>query len=38
MWIEQPLDREEGKKGSWLNRAFDTHPPLEDRIKVLKGM
>jgi heat shock protein HtpX len=38
MWIEQPLDREEGKKGSWLNRAFDTHPPLEDRIKVLKEM
>jgi heat shock protein HtpX len=38
MWIEQPLDREEGKKGSWLNRAFDTHPPLEDRIKILKGM
>ncbi|MBV8950167.1 MAG: zinc metalloprotease HtpX [Actinobacteria bacterium] len=38
MWIEQPLDREEGKKGSWLNRAFDTHPPLEDRIKALKEM
>jgi heat shock protein HtpX len=38
MWIEQPLDREEGKKGSRLNRAFDTHPPLEDRIKALKEM
>jgi heat shock protein HtpX len=38
LWIESPLDRAEGKKGSWLNRAFDTHPPLEDRIKVLKGM
>ncbi len=38
MWIEQPLDRAEGKKGSWLNRAFDTHPPLEDRIKALKEM
>jgi heat shock protein HtpX len=38
MWIEQPLDRDEEKKGSWLNRAFDTHPPLEDRIKALKEM
>ena len=38
LWIESPLDRGEGKKGSWLNRAFDTHPPLEDRIKVLKEM
>lgn len=38
LWIESPLDRAEDKKGSWLNRAFDTHPPLEDRIKVLKEM
>ena len=38
MWIESPLDRREGKKGSWLNRAFDTHPPLEDRIARLKEM
>ena len=41
MWIEQPLDRDQekkGTKGSWLNRAFDTHPPLEDRIAALKAM
>ena len=38
LWIESPLDREEGKKGSWLNRAFDTHPPLDERIKVLESM
>ncbi len=46
MWIESPLDRGnkeadgngEGKKGSWLNRAFDTHPPLDERIKILKEM
>jgi len=44
MWIESPLDRaqaapdEEKKRGSWLNRAFDTHPPLEDRIARLKEM
>jgi heat shock protein HtpX len=38
LWIESPLDREEGKRGSWLNRAFDTHPPLNERIKVLESM
>lgn len=41
LWIESPLDRDseadEGK-GSWLNRAFDTHPPLDDRIARLKAM
>ncbi len=41
MWIEQPLDRgqeKKGTKGSWLNRAFDTHPPLDERIAALKAM
>jgi heat shock protein HtpX len=38
LWIESPLDGSEGTKGSWLNRAFDTHPPLEERIRVLEGM
>ena len=38
LWIESPLDRSEGKKGSWLNRAFDTHPPLDERINVLEAM
>lgn len=38
LWIESPLDREQGKKGSWLNRAFDTHPPLDERIAVLESM
>lgn len=46
MWIESPLDRDQAppdedhpkKRGSWLNRAFDTHPPLEDRIARLKEM
>lgn len=39
MWIEQPL---KGKTGGgqekWLDKAFDTHPPLEDRIARLKSM
>ncbi len=41
LWIESPLDRDppkEGKKASWLNRAFDTHPPLDERIAALKAM
>jgi heat shock protein HtpX len=43
MWIESPLERdrevEDGKaKGTWLNRMFDTHPPLDERIEALKSM
>jgi heat shock protein HtpX len=38
LWIESPLEREEDKKGAWLNRLFDTHPPLDERIKVLEAM
>lgn len=37
LWIESPLKREQGF-GAWMNRLFDTHPPLEDRIKVLKEL
>ena len=45
MWIESPLEREDKtnpdgttSKGSWLNRKFDTHPPLADRIAALEAM
>ena len=37
MWIEQPMDNEE-KKPSWFQKAFATHPPLEERIARLKEM
>ena len=39
MWIESPLARadDEGKL-SRLNRMFDTHPPLEERIAALREM
>jgi heat shock protein HtpX len=39
LWIEQPTARtpEEGRL-SWLNRLFDTHPPLEERIAALREM
>ncbi len=32
MCIDDPLQHHEG----WWHRAFDTHPPLEDRIAVLE--
>jgi heat shock protein HtpX len=38
LWIESPLDRDREHKRTWLNRAFDTHPPLDERIKILKEM
>ena len=45
LWIEQPNARQahEGgtktrKSGAWLNRMFDTHPPLEERIAALRSI
>jgi len=38
LWIESPLDREEGHKGAKLNAMFDTHPPLAERIAILEAM
>jgi len=38
MWIESPLNEKKDHRGSWLDRAFSTHPPLEDRIAALKEM
>jgi heat shock protein HtpX len=35
LWIESPLQREQGFFG-WLNRLFNTHPPLDERIRILK--
>jgi heat shock protein HtpX len=39
LWIESPLARkpEEGRM-AWVNRLFDTHPPLEERIAALKEL
>jgi heat shock protein HtpX len=43
LWIESPIPRQAArgqrgatKQGAWLNRLFDTHPPLEMRIKALQ--
>ncbi len=39
LWMESPLARTpaEGRL-AWLNRLFDTHPPLEERIQALKEL
>ena len=39
LWIESPLARNPGEgRLAWLNRLFDTHPPLEERIQALKEL
>jgi heat shock protein HtpX len=39
LWIEQPMSGvgDEGRQG-WLNKLFDTHPPLEERISLLREL
>jgi heat shock protein HtpX len=39
MWIEQPLSgvRDQGRL-KWVHGLFDTHPPLDDRIALLKDL
>jgi heat shock protein HtpX len=39
LWIESPLGRAKGEGHQpWLNRLFDTHPPLEERIEALREL
>ncbi|HEX2849710.1 MAG TPA: M48 family metalloprotease [Acidimicrobiales bacterium] len=39
LWIEAPTaqDSSEGRL-AWLNRLFNTHPPLEERIEALREL
>ena len=39
LWIEQPMSGvgDHGKMGKW-NKMFDTHPPLEERIALLREL
>ncbi len=39
LWIEQPqaLDEGEGRMAR-VNRMFNTHPPLEERIALLREL
>ncbi len=36
LFIENPLKGKEG--GSWFSSLFDTHPPIAERIKILRNM
>jgi heat shock protein HtpX len=39
LWIEQPQALEEGEgRIARINRMFDTHPPLEERIALLREL
>jgi hypothetical protein len=38
LWIESPDDREQGNKGAKFNEMFNTHPPLRERINILRRM
>lgn len=39
LWIESPMARVDGEgRQAWLNRLFDTHPPLEERIAALREL
>jgi heat shock protein HtpX len=39
LWIEEPVQKARGKgRASRWGRLFDTHPPLEERIAMLREM
>jgi heat shock protein HtpX len=38
LWIESPIDRSGEGRLAWLNRRFDTHPPLSERIEALREL
>jgi len=36
LWLDDPFNEERGT--SWLHKLFMTHPPIDDRIKALRGI
>ena len=37
LWLDQP-SRVQGEQMSFLEKLFSTHPPIQDRIKILEDM
>ena len=37
-YIENPFKTDTGRKGQWFVNLFSTHPPIEERIKILRSM
>ena len=37
LWFDDPFDKP-GQKVSWFHKLFMTHPPVEERIKALRGL
>ena len=37
LWLDQP-SRVPGERMSFLEKLFSTHPPIEDRIRILEEM
>jgi heat shock protein HtpX len=37
LWLDQP-SRVPGEKMGWLEKLFSTHPPIQERIKILDEM
>lgn len=38
LWIESPLERQAPGFRTRVNRLFDTHPPIEERIRILENL
>lgn len=38
LYIENPFKADSKLKVSWLAKLFSTHPPVEERIKILRNM
>src|SRR5262249_38609601 len=38
LWIEQPLDMKANNRKGKTNKLFDTHPPIEERIAILRKL
>ena len=38
LWLDDPYQNRNKKKPSWFAKLFMTHPPLGERIAILRGM